>query len=184
MKMMKRLFALLGVLCLLGSFAFAEEDPWIRYDWSEEMAEDAAAREFFKADFRARERGLSMMLPGYLQAAETADGQTEGTIAVWADEGKARRVTAVLKALPAGEDLAARLKALEEELKKDGWDHFSLLLVNGASGVRLDREAQKEEAVLFPVAEDAVLVITFCPADDEEFRKDYEMALASLDAVE
>ena len=45
---MKKLLALLAAICLMGSFAFAEEepDPWIRYDWSDEMAEDAAVKEF------------------------------------------------------------------------------------------------------------------------------------------
>ena len=183
---MKKLLALLAAICLMGSFAFAEEEPdsWIRYDWSDEMAEDAAAKEFYKVDFKALERGLSMYIPKYLQASESTDGQSEGLIARWADEGQARSITVSLKMLPDGKDLTAKLQALEGELKKDGWDRFLLILVNEASGVRFSRDAQKEEAVLFPVAEDAVLIMAFSPTNQEEFRKDYEMALCSLDAVE
>jgi len=183
---MKKLFALLVVICLMVSFAAAEEeaDPWIRYQWTDELAEEAAGKEFHKVNFKAGERGLSMYLPAYLQDAGIPEGQ-DGVIACFADEAKGRTVTVSIRALPEGKaELAAKLQAMEEELRKDGWGSFTLALVNEVSGVKTERAEKKETAMMFPLSADSVLFLSISPADDEEFRKDYEMVIASLEAVE
>ena len=182
---MKKLLALLAVICLMGSYALAEEeaDPWIRYNWTDELAEEAAGKEFHKENFRAEDRGLSLYLPAYLQDAGVPEGQ-DGTIVFFADEAKGRTVTVSVKALPEGKDLAAKLQAMEDALRKDGWGGFALVLVNEVSGVKLEREEKKETAVMFPLSENEVLFLNILPADDEEFKKDYEMVIASLEAVE
>ena len=182
---MKKLLALLAVICLMGSFATAEEeaDPWIRYDWTDELAEEAAGKEFHKENFRAGERGLSLYLPAYLQDAGVPEGQ-EGVIVSFADEAKGKTVTASMKDLPEGKDLAAKLQAMEEALRKDGWEKFELVLVNEVSGVRMVREEKKETAVMFPLSENHVLFMSFIPNDEEEIRRDFEMVICSLEAIE
>lgn len=169
---MKKLFALMLALCLLGSVAMADELVW------NDEAEAAAAQ--FEGEFYTfTEIDAKIWIPGDLEEVELNDDDAEaGIIGYFANEDGDNSIT--IQYYNAD---GMTLEEFEAELREDGdvdADSIEAGTVNG-----LDCMSFKYEdcgVLAFATQKGYILEVVAEPMSDEEFMQEAAFVFASIQA--
>ena len=162
---MKKLFAILLSLCMLCSFAFAEEEI-AEANWSdfEGMVESAGIEGAFVS---IADLGFKMFVPATFTSVEpTEEQKTAGVIALLAQNDAPGAVSISYQDISAyGAD------GFLEELTKAGAEEMEQIKLNGltATGYNLTIEETPTANVVIDAGENKVLTFSFGPMNDEDF---------------
>lgn len=159
---MKKLFATLLVLCLLGSAALAEEAPAIVLDWTEIGTEDVKAYGSDQLVQIPDVANINYWLPSVLEPVDLSgiDAEIAPYAAYQTNDGVYTMSVYTLT-----------ITGLEDYLNglaETGVDEFNTLLTNGISGITCENKENDLDIVVIPVTDTIVLSFAFTPLDGDE----------------
>ena len=169
---MKKLFALVLALCLLGSCAFADG----QLVWEGEIAEAAAA---YEGEFHTlNEVSAKIWIPAEFEEAELDEEQKEdGTIAAFVTEDDAAIVVQYV-------DMEGMtLEQYQAEL--EGSDDVTELEAGTVNGIPcLSYEYNGNGVLAFTTEMGYILEVAFGPLSNEEYKTKASFALASIQSAD
>lgn len=176
---MKKLFALMLALCLMGSCcAFAEEESK-ELNWEEVEALSAQYEGSLKA---IADTGLAMYVPDSFAAAELTEEQiAQGNFFLLKDENN-YRVSAMLQSLGSLE-----LSDFVAEQLKAGATEMEEIALNGIPAMSYDFEVNGEKIgciTFYNDTDNTVLTLSFAPADNEAYQEIIALMMGSIQAAE
>ena len=172
---MKKLFALLLALCLLGSVAMAETAAK-EINWSDV---EAAAAEIPGGFVTIEELGLNIWLPeGYAAQEVTAEQQEQGIFALYRAADASGAVGFQYYPIEGDVDVAAVTSAIP------GASDAEALVINGLSCINFDIKEVNASCLAFGTQQENLLVITFAPINSEDFAAKAQIMVASIQNAE
>ena len=169
---MKKLFALMLALCLLGSVAMAE----VSLSW-DNVAETAASVE---GDFQTFEEiAVKIWMPAVLQAAELSDEDREaGYIGYYATDDAAVAVMYVDMEGMTLEEYAAQLQEDAEV------SEIETGTVNGLPALSYDLKDKDTSCIAFTTEKGYILELSCAPMSNEGFAATAAIIVSSIQAAE
>ena len=172
---MKKLFALLLALCLLGSFAMAETTEVTEVNWADV---EGAASEVGGQFVTVEALSMAFWLPeGFVQSELTEDQEAMGFFAIFNAEDNSGRIG--MQFIEAdGADVMDVIGEIE------GASDAEPMLVNGLSCVNFDMKDMDATCLAFGTQNGNILVITFAPMSNEDFAAKAMLVVASIQSAE
>ena len=172
---MKKLFALLLALCLLGSVAMAETAAK-EVSWNDV---EAAAAEVPGGFVTIEELGLNIWLPeGYAAQEVTEEQQEQGIFALYRAADASGAVGFQYYPIEGNVDVEAIANAVP------GASEIEALVINGLSCIGFDLKEQNASCLAFGTQKENLLVITFAPADSADYAAKAQIMAASIHNAE
>lgn len=171
---MKKLFALLMALCLLGTCALAEPTKINWSDLEAQVAESGIDGDFYSVS----DIGVKMFIPTFLQNMElTEDDVNQGYICFLANEDQSALV-AVMYANFEGKSLEDYAAVLPEV----GATEIEMIVVNGIPAVSYEVPGNDTLNVAMGTDQGYIIEFVFKPASDEGFKSIAAIMSASIQA--
>ena len=175
---MKKLFALLTILCLLCSCCAFADEP-VEFSW-EEVEEDAAKYPGSIQNLGVYSMG--MYIPDSFQAVEiTEEQKATGIFFILQDEA-GYRLVGTYQSL--GDN---NVEYLIDELQKAGATGISEISINELPAIEYDLltpdGVQSSSLVYFNANDNTFLTISFAPIDNEDFQEVVKIIMASIQLV-
>lgn len=173
---MKKLFAIVMVLCLMLSVALAEEAPALNWsDFESALEAGGVAGEFYTFD----EIAVKIWIPEGLNAVELSDEDKEaGYIGYFApDDGSA--AVAVMYVDVQG----MSLEEYAEKLPEYGATEIEVGTVNGLPCISYNLPEQDSVSVTFATEAGYVLEVTCSPASEENAELVWGAVVSSIQAA-
>ena len=168
---MKKLFALMIALCLLGSVAMADD-----LVWEGEIAEKASQidGEFHSFD----EIAVKIWMPAVLKELELSDeDKEEGFIGYFETEDKSSAVSVVYVDMD-----GMTLEDYETQLKDNGAEEIEPGTVNGLSCLSYLIKEKDTACLAFTTEKGYILEVSAAPFSDEGFQSTLAFVLSSIQA--
>ena len=176
---MKKLFALMLALCLLGSCCAVAEEGTKEISWGDVEAISALHKGSFQA---IADTGLIMYVPNSFAAVELTEEQiAQGNFFLLKDENN-YRVSAMLQSLGTLE-----LSDFVAEQLKAGATEMEEVAINGISAMSYEFEVNGEKIgciAFYNNTDNTVLTLSFAPANDEAYQEIIALMSGSIQAAE